>query len=733
LKPRARTPSWAAAAATGVVAAVARGQPAPVDDAPALPAPESHPQLEIVRTETPPAIDGVLDEPAWGRAAVIDNLTQVEPVEGAPPTRPTEIRVLYDARFIYFGVRCYDSEPDRIVAKQLRRDGSLDSDDHVRLVIDSIFDRRSGFFFATNPVGARLDGLVVNNRAIAEEWDGIWYAKASIDAEGWVAEIAIPFQTISYDPKTMRWGFNLERIVRRDREISRWSAPSPNIEIQSVANAGVIEGIENITQGIGLDVKPYAKGTYEHDPDGDDHLKGTGGLDLTYKLTPETSLTLTFNTDFAETEVDERRVNLTRFPLFFPEKRDFFLQDAGIFRFGGIRMNPLPFFSRRIGLDENGEPVRILAGAKVTGRPGGWNLGFLSTYMDSTSTVDRKLLSVGRVALNVLDESAVGFIATAGDPLTDDDNWVVGPDFNFRTSDLFGDRVLQGNAFFLYSDTRGGESEVTGDDMTWGFKLDYPNDRIDWSIDVTEIGDDFNAALGFVPRRGIREYIGRWRYRWRPRGTFLRTIDSGLRAELITDLSNDLETRDLTLEFLEITSNAGDSLYFETSFNREVLTDPFEIQPGNVIPVGTYEFARFGAAIETADSRPISAAAWVGAGEFFDGHRLETYLGVEARPSEHLFGSIEWERNDVDLPTGDFVVNVVRARADVLFSPDLSWSNFIQWDDVSESLGFNSRVRWIVEPGNDLFFVVSQAFDTDGTFATTSTEIVSKVVWTFRF
>ncbi|MHC4220183.1 MAG: carbohydrate binding family 9 domain-containing protein, partial [Planctomycetota bacterium] len=384
---------------------------APPDDAPALPPPESHPQVEIVRTETPPTIDGVLDEPMWGQAAVIDNLTQVEPLEGVAPTRQTEIRILFDDQLIYFGVRCFDPEPDRIVARQLGRDGSLDSDDRVELVIDPIFDRRSGFFFATNPVSARLDGLVVNNRQIDIEWDGIWYAKSSIDDQGWVAEFAIPFQTISFNPKTTRWGFNLERVVRRDREVSRWSGPSRNLEIQSVANAGVLEGIRDITQGLGLDVKPYAKGTYEHGPTSDD-FSVTGGADLFYKLTPAITLTLTFNTDFAETEVDERQVNLTRFPLFFPEKRDFFLQDAGIFRFGGIRRNPLPYQSRRIGLDENGLPVRILAGAKVTGRQSGWNLGFLTTYMDNTPTVDHKLLSVARVSRDVLDESAVGFIAT---------------------------------------------------------------------------------------------------------------------------------------------------------------------------------------------------------------------------------------------------------------------------------------------------------------------------------
>ena len=328
----------------------------------------------------------------------------------------------------------------------------------------------------------------------------------------------MPFQTISFDPRSRRWGFNFQRIVRRDREISRWSTPSQNIEIQSVADAGVLDGIGDITQGLGLDVRPYAKGVYEH-RDGEDTLSGTGGVDLRYRLTPDLTLTLTFNTDFAETEVDERRVNLTRFPLFFPEKRPFFLQDAGIFKFGGIRYNPLPYFSRRIGLDDNGRPVRILAGAKLTGRPADWNLGFLGTYMESTPTVDRKLVGVARVSRNVLEESTVGLIATAGDPLTNGDNQVVGPDFNYRTSTLFGNRVLQANAFFLYSNTTGAGTPVTGEDMTWGFKLDYPNDRVNWSVDVTEIGANFNAALGFVPRRAIREYIGSWRYRWRPRDT----------------------------------------------------------------------------------------------------------------------------------------------------------------------------------------------------------------------
>ncbi len=695
---------------------------------PALAEPDSHPVLHITRTDTPPVIDGVLDDPVWVAAAVIENLRQFEPIEDAEPTQPTEIRILYDQDAIYFGVRCNDSEPQRIIAKQLRRDASQDADDRIELVIDPFFDRRNGFFFAVNPLGATIDGLVVENRDIREDWDGIWFARATRDDAGWTAEIAIPYKTISFNPRTTRWSFNLQRTVRRTNEKSRWSAPQQNKRLESIADAGVLQGIENINQGVGLDVKPYGKIAPRHDSSGNT-VDLEAGLDLFYKLTTDMTLTLTFNTDFAETEVDERQVNLTRFPLFFPEKRDFFLQDEGIFAFGGIRRNPLPFQSRRIGLDSSGQPVRIIAGVKLTGRTGPLNIGVLSTWMDSTGQVDKKLLTVGRVSMNVLDESTVGMITTVGDPVTNGDNIVVGPDFNFRSSTVFGDKVVEGHAWFLYSDTSG----TVGDDTAWGLKLSYPNDTIDWTASVTEIGERFNAALGFVPRSGIREYFGMWRYRWRPTGSWIRTIDTRVRAIVITDLQDNIETQEINLELAEITSNAGDNMSLEVEFNREVLTDPFEIQPGVAIAPGDYRFTRLRVEGETADSRPLSLRGEVGVGEFFDGHRLDTILAAQWRPTPHFFGSLEWERNDVDLPSGSFIVQIARVRADVLFSTDVSWTNFIQWDNTSETMGINSRVRWIIQPGNEMFFVVNQAFDTEGTFATTSTELTGKVVWTFRF
>ncbi|MHC4414292.1 MAG: carbohydrate binding family 9 domain-containing protein [Planctomycetota bacterium] len=688
------------------------------------------PAVRLVRTETPPVIDGVLDEAAWDRAALIDDLRQVEPFEGADPSEHTEVRILYDENALYFGVRCFDREPEGIIATQLRRDGSPEPDDRLELVVDPFFDRRNGFFFAINPVGARFDALVQENSSLIEDWDGIWYGKATIDEGGWSAEIAIPFKTISFDPRQSRWGFNIQRTIRRNNETSRWSSPLQNKLLRSIADAGILEEIRDITQGIGLDVKPYGKAVARDTDDGDDDLDLDAGLDVFYKLTPSMTLTLTVNTDFAETEVDERRVNLTRFPLFFPEKRDFFLQDAGIFEFGGIFRNPLPFFSRRIGLDASGEPVDIQAGAKLTGRTGPLNLGALAVYTDAADTVEEKFLAVVRPSLNVLEESTVGLITTVGDPLTTEDNELVGADFNYRNSTVFGNRVLEGHAWFQYSWSTGSDQN----DRAWGGQLRYPNDRFSWRVGFTEIGDEFNAALGFVPRRGIREYFGNWRGRLRPQSGWLRTVDSGIRSTLITDLNDRTETMELELELIELTSNLGDSLGFELKADREVLFEPFEIRPGLVIPIGDYRFQRFRGELETADARPVSFTAALEAGEFFDGDRVDTELGVEWRPSPNFFLGFSWEQNDVDLPGGDFEVQIAQARVNFLLSPDVSWTNFIQWDNVSDSLGINSRFRWIIEPGNELFVVLNQSFDTtDDRFDSTFTELTTKLGWTFRF
>ena len=707
--------------------------PTPVvgqSDQEALEVATNTPRVTLVRTETAPKIDGLLDEPVWEDAALIDDLTQVEPIEGAPPSQRTEVRILYDSDFIYFGIRCFDTEPDKIIAKQLQRDADLGPDDRILIVLDPYFDHRNGYFFVVNPLGVRRESLIENNSSVRDDWDGIWYTKSRIDEQGWTTEIAIPFKTIAFNQATTEWGFNIQRTIRRTNEQIRWAAPVQNKSATSVANAGILEEIRDLDKGIGLDFKPYGKSTLRTDDVRGDGVDLDAGFDAFYKLTPSMTLALTFNTDFAETEVDERRVNLTRFPLFFPEKRDFFLQDSGIFAFGGIRSNPLPFQSRRIGLDSAGRQVDLIGGVKLTGRAGPVNLGVLTVLADDTDDADQNLLTVGRVSLNVLDESTVGLMTTIGDPASNDDNTVVGGDFTFRNSHVFGDKVVTGNAFFLHSSSPSGD----GDDQAWGARIGYPNDRIFAFAGFTQIGDRYDAALGFVPRRGIREYFARFQYRWRPENSWIRTIDVGVNPTLITDLSNNTESGDFELDLITIENHAGDEFNIEYQFNREVLTRPFEISPGVVVPVGDHRFDRIDVGGSTSKSRALSFGAAIQAGEFFDGDRLDTAVEVEWRPSPNLLLGFSWEQNDISLPAGEFQVQVSQARVNFLFTPDIAWTNFIQWDNVSDSLGINSRLRWIIEPGNEIFFVVNQAFDTfDDRFDGTSTEVTTKIGWTFRF
>jgi hypothetical protein len=690
----------------------------------------SVPSNAILRTATAPVIDGVLNDPAWVPAEVIDQFTQVLPIEGAVPSQRTLVRVMYDRRYIYFAVRCFDTEPDRIISTQMRRDVSIASDDQIAIAIDPFLDRRNGFLFEMNPAGSRVDSLIENNTELARDWDGIWFGRTSIDERGWCAEIAIPFQTISFNPSTDVWGLNISRVIRRENESVRWASPRRDIATHNVGAAGRLEGIFEIDQGAGLDVKPFGVASFLDD-NANDRTSSTfdAGLDVFYKFTPSTTLALTFNTDFAETEVDERRINLTRFPLFFPEKRDFFLQDAGIFEFGGIRQNPLPFQSRRIGIGPDGEQRDILVGAKFTGRVGGLNFGLLDVQMQDDEELGAKNLFVGRASYNVFDESQVGAIFTNGDPNRPGENRVGGVDINFRNSAFNGNRVLSGSAFVLASETPGVQTGATA----YGFKFGYPNDHIDWGIGFTHIDEDYDAALGFVPRAGIREFFGNWRYRWRP-NSIIRRIDSGVNAFVVTDLDHNVESEDFTLQVITVEFETGDQISFSYDFEREVLDSGFTISEGVTIPAGDYDWNRWNLSASTDASRPIRAGGFVRGGGFFSGDRFDVGVDAEWRASKHLFVGVEYEQSDIDLAEGDFITRIGRVRLNVFLTPDLSWTTFAQYDNVSRSMGMNSKVRWIFEPGSELFVVVNQGFDVDGSdFRSTFTELTSKIGWTFRF
>ena len=689
--------------------------------------------VRAVRVEEAPVVDGRLDDDVWEQASRGGPLTQVMPDEGAAATERTEFRVVHDDDALYIGVWCFDGEPSKIVASEMARDLRVRWDDHIVLVLDPFLDRRNGYLFRVNPNGARDDALISNNVRVNENWDGIWSARSSIDGSGWYAEVAIPFTTLAFDPAGTAWGFNVERAIRRKDEVDRWSGARQKFRIQDVAEAGGLTGLEGLHQGIGLEVTPYALGKYRDDRVADDaDTLVDGGLDLRYSIAPNLNAGLSYNTDFAETEVDARQVNLTRFPLLFPEKREFFLQDAGIFEFGDLGPSLIPFFSRRIGLSRSGEVVPITVAAKLTGRVGGYNIGLLDALVDEHAGLPVRNTFVGRVSRNVLESSSVGAIVTHGDPDSLDDNLLAGGDFVFRNSDLFEDWTLRGSAFALGTWTEGVRG---GGNLAAGGSVTAESEPIFTRINVFQIDENVNPALGFVPRRDIRTYEGTFAYR-----PYVESVDWIRRfwvsyfTQHVTDLGNDLESalHSLTPIYLELES--GDQVFFNTQAHLDAPEKDFEIHPGVIIPPDDYWWQVYRLGFQTANRRPVDGRFIYEFGQFYDGKKYSYDVEVTFKPSKHLFFALGYQLNQIRLPQGDFDTRLAFARAQVNFTTDLAWFNLLQYDDGSETIGLNSRLQWEFRPGSFLYLVLNQNVDRNhGRVRVEETELTAKLSMAFRF
>ena len=677
--------------------------------APQAPSVAALPSARAARTTAAIRVDGALDEPAWAQATPIGPLVQREPTEQAPASEETEVRVLYTATTLYFGILCRDRTPSDIVSTHLTRDAELESDDNLFIVIDPFLDHRNGFFFQVNPSGARADGQVANN---AEErnldWDGIWEASARITAEGWVVEIAIPFKTLRFKPGQTVWGLNVERTIKRRNEWDRWATPLRNSWITNLAQAGRLEGIEGINQGRGLDIRPYVSGGAENS---DGRLQA--GVDVFKNLTPNMNASVTVNTDFAETEADARQINLTRFPLFFPEKRAFFLEGAGVFDVAATNSESvLPFFTRRIGL-LGGREVPIMVGTKIVGRQSGYNIGVLDVQtrgVDDLSVdghrLDGQNLLAARVSRNIFQQSWVGAILTRGNPEGTGSNTLVGADIRLATSTFRGNKNLSASFFFLRTD-----DEASGTtDYSFGGNIDYPNDLWNCSFGWRQIGEDFRPALGFAPRRGIRRLSPGISFMPRPGRFRIRQLFFEAQPVWVSDLQNVVQTWEVYATPFNAEFESGDRVEFNVMPQYERLTEPFEIADGIVIPVGGYRMNRWGVQVETADKRPLAVQADYSWGEFYSGTRRDVELEVTFKPSTHVLAAVAFERNDVSLREGSFSAQVFTVRGDYNFSPNVSWANLVQYDSESRILGAQSRFRWILKPGNDLFLVLNRGW-----------------------
>ena len=679
-----------------------------------------------------PVIDGILNDVAWRNAPAIEQFTQVELDEGAAPTEKTEVKVLFDSEHLYLGIRCHDGEPHKIVAHQLNRDASMGSDDYVNIVLDTFNNFRSGYFFMINPRGAKTDGTVTKKSfgRMSNQWDGIWEGHTKVDDLGWTAEIALPYKTLSFDPEGNTWGLNIERKIIRKNERIRWSNPVRDDNIYSLRNLGELRGIEGIQQGHGIDFKPFMTLAHmDNEEGGSQGYDFDTGFDLFYKFTPAVTGSLSLNMDFAETESDLRRVNLSRYPLFFPEKRDFFLQDGNAFAFGASSA-VMPFFSRRIGLDSNQNPVGIDLASKVSGRLGRVKFGVLDAQLENQSGLGSKNLGVARASVDVGEESDIGFIATHGDPTEAGDNTLIGIDANLHSSN-FGPRGMNfATNFFTVGTHDSGQSGAPPG--AFGVLANL-NDDVHFSyVGAYQVDDTFNPALGYVQERGLRQYYGFYRYRIRPKHEHVDYVDFELEAALATNLGNRVDNWDLE-PGIELETKAGDEFELVLKSDRENLSEDFEITDDVTIPSGDYRFTRLVSSFESSSHRKLAVEVDLGLGEFYNGHR-SSYTGeLIWRPTPHVSLSGSVRQNDIELPESNFTTRVVTARANIKFTPDMGWRTLAQYDNLSESIGINSRLKWIVKPGNEVHLVLNQGADVSDRWRKTNQESKIKLAWTLRY
>src|SRR3954468_22317852 len=718
----------AALAAVAVVLSVQFAAGQVVDAGPA--------RATATRTSETIRVDGRLDEAAWQESARLSKFVQREPTEGGEPSEDTEIRVLFTETALYIGAVCRDRSARDIVATQLSRDAVLDVDDRLTIVLDPFLDHRNGFFFQVNPAGARTDGQVSNNaESLSRDWDGIWNAAARVTDEGWIAEIEIPFKTLRFKPGQTTWGFNVERQIKRRQEIDRWTAARQNVWISNLSDAGQLDGLDGVRQGLGLDVRPYGSAAT-----GSGSRAAAGGVDLFKNITPSVNAAVTVNTDFAETEADLRQVNLTRFPLFFPEKRGFFLEGAGVFDVAGLinTTDLRPFFSRRVGLvDDVAVPIRL--GVKLTGRQSDYNVGVLDVETGALTDpglpagfVDRQNLLVARVSRNLFEQSWIGGIVTHGDRSGSGGNTLIGGDARFATSTFRGHKNLSLDLFLL-----GTEDGATGvRDGAGGVRIDYPNDRWDVALNWRQIGEQFRPALGFVPRTGIRKTDVSIAFQPRPERWGIRQFFFELNPVAVTNLRNQVESWNVFTAPFNVRTESGEHLEWNYIPTFEHLDQPFEISPGVVIPSGSYQWTRYRTEVNTATKRRwvIDTALWWGG--FYAGTLEQIELGVTFKPSRHVALSGQAERDIGRLPSGSFQTDLLTLKADYNVTANVSWANLCQYDNDSRVAGLQSRFRWILQPGNDLFVIVNRgwrrALDGNG-FEPIFDRASAKLQYTVRF
>ncbi|HEY5544417.1 MAG TPA: DUF5916 domain-containing protein [Gemmatimonadaceae bacterium] len=678
-----------------------------------------------------PVIDGRLDDEVWKSGQAYGDFIQRELRESEPVTERTEVRLLTDGEALYVGAWLFDREPAGIVPGEKIRDVTLTNSDYFALILDTYLDRQNGFVFATTPAGVEYDAQVVKEgegggvfqqgqtRAQAGSmggfnlnWDATWQVATSIDERGWYAEFRIPFSTLRYGGGTTQdWGLNFVRSIRRHNEEAFWSFIPRQFNLYRLSRAGTLQGISVPSRRIAT-VTPYVLSQSARNFSVDSRMKSTGefGVDMKYGLTPSLTLDLTYNTDFAQVEVDEQRTNLTRFPLFFPEKRPFFLENAGVFSAGTPQAVDL-FFTRRIGIDTSGNPVPIIGGGRVSGRMGAATVGLLQIFTDETANADAQSFSVGRVSREFNGRSRIGAIAVQRQS-TDE-----GDDVN-RTYGIDG-RIGVGEAWTV--DWWGARTHTptrTGDEYGYSVRAGYQTSRWNNAVRYVQVGEDFNPEVGFLNRFGgyrfydisfmrtVRKREWAWMKQWNPHTNYRGYY------------SHDgfWQSGQIHVDMTELEFARGGRFGPEYNFYHEGLRQPFTIATGVVLPAGDYNWGSLGLDWDSDASAPLSFTSRSEIGPFYSGSRLGGTVNVTYRRGASLTTSVQLDYQDVSLAQGDFIRRLVGVKVGYFFTPKVFLQSLVQYNNQAKVWTANARFGWLSTAGTGLFIVYNEGQQAGGFF-----------------
>jgi hypothetical protein len=687
--------------------------------------------LFALRIDEEIGVDGDLDEEVWDKAPAITKFIQRELYEGLPATEKTRAAILYTTTCLYIGLWAFDSSPQSIIAKESKRDFDWSSDDNFEIILGPFNDNRNGYLFVINPNGAMADVLISDDgEGFNKDWNGVWQAAVERDEEGWFAEIEIPFSTLKFPDKDQRvWALNMERNIRRKNEQVLWQGWSRDYDLEQLSQAGRLAGLTGMEYGSRWEIKPYINFGLQKETQQSTVHKFKAGGDINYPINPMMKLQLTLNTDFAQVESDRDIINLTRYSLLFPEKREFFLDEKDFFDFN-LGENTQLFYSRQIGLHDR-MAVPLIGGLRLNGKIQGSNLGIMSIQSARKDSLPSINYSVLRFKQDVYKQSNVGLIITAKNDKYHY-NYLYGVEANYQTSEFLGDKNFEMGAALSQTFT---EKKSNADNLGYRLFINYPNDFAEFELSTTRVQENFNPEIGFLHRGDYQLYFSQLQLN--PRPAFLPMIRNlefvPFEIEYyITDHNRSLETIQMEFRPLGIDLKQGDHFEFNIQRYYEHLDEEFEILDSIYIPTGKYWYTRYETALETFRGRPFFSQIQYSWGKFYAGERKETELALGWNLSHELNLSLDWEHNEVRLVSESFTTDELGGRIEYGFNPNLFTSLFTQWNNNDNEILLNFRLNWIPSPGSYFYFVVNQEWETESNTARLlNTTIIGKLIWRF--